>query len=425
MHIGIVIGRIGGVDGVALETEKWITVLERMGHRVSLLTGQVEGDLAGAVQVSLLEQLAFDHPLAVEGQRMAFFGQPVQEQELIARLESEAAQIEHGILDWIEEHQIECLLAENACALPFHLTMGMALQRVFESTDLVAMTHDHDFYWERGERYSTPFVAVQRILERCFPVRLPHVHHAVINSAAEASLRRLGIEHVMVLPNVMDFDAPFGQPDEYNSQLRADLGLPQQSTLLFQVTRIVARKGIETAIQLVHRLRDPSLHLVITGTARDEPDQEYPRMLRRLTAELDLERQVHFAGDHFSNVRQTTARGRRLYSLSDAYANADACTYFSTYEGFGNAFVEAVVARRPVLVNNYEPVYWPDIGSLGFETVMIERGVLTDDAVEQVRLLLADPARRRQLTRHNHELGRRHFSYQALERLLDQLLPHS
>ena len=34
MRIGIVIGRIGGVDGVALETEKWIAVLKKMGHLV-------------------------------------------------------------------------------------------------------------------------------------------------------------------------------------------------------------------------------------------------------------------------------------------------------------------------------------------------------------------------------------------------------
>ena len=37
MNIGIIIGRIGGVDGVALETEKWIDVLKAMGHQVSTL----------------------------------------------------------------------------------------------------------------------------------------------------------------------------------------------------------------------------------------------------------------------------------------------------------------------------------------------------------------------------------------------------
>ncbi len=31
MRIGIIIGRIGGVDGVALETEKWIDILLKFG----------------------------------------------------------------------------------------------------------------------------------------------------------------------------------------------------------------------------------------------------------------------------------------------------------------------------------------------------------------------------------------------------------
>ena len=42
MNIGIIIGRIGGVDGVALETEKWIDVLKSMGHTIYTLSGQFQ-----------------------------------------------------------------------------------------------------------------------------------------------------------------------------------------------------------------------------------------------------------------------------------------------------------------------------------------------------------------------------------------------
>ena len=42
MRVGIVIGRIGGVDGVALETEKWAAVLRRLGHEVHVLTGELD-----------------------------------------------------------------------------------------------------------------------------------------------------------------------------------------------------------------------------------------------------------------------------------------------------------------------------------------------------------------------------------------------
>jgi glycosyltransferase involved in cell wall biosynthesis len=420
MKIGIVIGRIGGVDGVALETEKWIEVLQRMGHQVCVLSGELEGELA--VPVTLLPELSFEHPDNVTAQRQAFLGEPAEEATLLANLRDQAGQIERALLDWIEREAIECLLAENASALPFHLTMGIALRAVYERTGLPAVTHDHDFRWERGERYASPFAGIRRILADCFPVSLPNVRHAVINSAAEETLsERLGIQGSVVVPNVMGFDRPYGQPDEYNADMRQELGIDEREIPLFQVTRIVRRKGIETAIRLVHRLEDERVKLVITGTERDEPDRAYYDELVDLAAELGLQERVLFAGDRIDNQRRETPDGRKVYSLEDAYAHAAACTYFSTYEGFGNAFVEAVVARRPIFVNNYEPVYWPDIGARGFDTVMIERGELTDEAVEQAREVLEDPVRRQRMVDHNFALGREHFSFQALQVLLEQL----
>jgi glycosyltransferase involved in cell wall biosynthesis len=420
MKIGIVIGRIGGVDGVALETEKWIEVLRRMGHQVSVLSGELEGELA--VPVTLLPELSFDHPDNVTSQRQAYLGESAKEEEQVAALEQQAGQIERGILGWIKQESIECLLAENASALPFHLTMGIALRAVYERTGLPAVTHDHDFRWERGERYESPFAKIRRILEDCFPVSLPNVRHAVINSAADKTLsERLGIEGSVVVPNVMDFERPFGQPDDYSADLRLELGLDELAIPLFQVTRIVRRKGVETAIQLVERFEDERVKLVITGTERDEPDRAYYDELVALARRLGLQERVLFAGDRFDNQRRQTPEGRKVYSLEDAYAHAAACTYFSTYEGFGNAFVEAVVARCPIFVNNYEPVYWPDIGAKGFDTVMIEGGELTAEAVEQAREVLEDPTRRQRMVDHNYALGREHFSFQALQVLLEEL----
>ena len=80
-----------------------------------------------------------------------------------------------------------------------------------------------------------------------------------------------------------------------------------------------------------------------------------------------------------------------------------------------------VLARRPIFVNRYEPVYWPDIGSLGFDAVMIEKGNLTDDAVAEIRRVLTDAGRRAAAVERNFELGARHFSYGALQDKLEIL----
>ena len=417
MRIGFIIGRIGGIDGVALEAEKWIEVLRRLGHEVFVLTGALEGAVAG---FTMLPELAFDHPATVREQGVAFFGRAADEGEFVRSLGRGGDHIAAGIVEWADRLALDCLVPENACALPCHLQMGLGIARAVDRSGLAAVTHDHDFWWERGKRYETPYAGVRAIIHDCFPLVRPGVRHAVINGAARTTLdARYGVQ-ATVVPNVMDFEAPFAQRDGYNATLRRDLGLSDGDTALFQITRIVRRKGIETAIELVSRLADPRIKLVVTGTATDD-DDGYLDELVRLVDRLGLEAKVRFAGERFDARRRVTPGGDRIYSLSDAYAHADACTFFSTYEGFGNAFVEAVLARVPVFVNDYEPVYWPDIGSKGFDAVTIRGGELTAAAVREMGAILGDPSSRARIAEHNHALGCEHFSYEALAEILAPL----
>jgi glycosyltransferase involved in cell wall biosynthesis len=420
MRIGIVIGRIGGVDGVALETEKWAAVLRRLGHEVHILTGELEAAVAGA---AVLPELAFSHPATLQEQDDAFFVQDADEAELIERLRSDAAHIERNVLQWLREFRIDVLITQNSTTLPCHLTMGMALKRVIERTGIPTIAHDHDFHWERGDRYETRYPGVSDIIEECFPPNLANMTHVVINSYCRDSLKeRHGID-AHVVPNVMDFEAGFGQPDDFNRRVPEELGFGSDDIVLFQMTRIVRRKGIETAIELVERLDDPRVKLIVTGHATDDRNGEYLRELEQRAGQLPRPEQVQFAAHRFGNVRVSANGVPGKFSLSDGYASAHACTYFSRYEGFGNAFVEALAARVPIFVNNYEPVYWPDIGSKGFKTVQIENNELTDRAVEDIRAVLTDGEQRAHIAEFNHEIGRRHFSYEVLGERLGDLLP--
>ena len=62
MKTGIIIGRIGGVDGVALETEKWIEVLHRMGHEVYIISGQYEGRKINSKYETIIPEMSFFSP---------------------------------------------------------------------------------------------------------------------------------------------------------------------------------------------------------------------------------------------------------------------------------------------------------------------------------------------------------------------------
>jgi len=135
---------------------------------------------------------------------------------------------------------------------------------------LPIVTHDHDFHWERGQRYRSVHEEINQFVDNHFPLNLKGVKHAVINHYAVETLRKhLGVDSVLE-PNVMDFDEPFGVPTEENKYFLRQIGVADDEIALLQVTRIVRRKGIETAIKLIDRLNDKKVKLVITGNPKDD-----------------------------------------------------------------------------------------------------------------------------------------------------------
>lgn len=416
MKIGIIIGRIGGVDGVALETEKWIEVLRRMGHKIFIISGQYEERPMNPEYETLVPEMSFFSPESFWSQKKAFFHPETNPSELIEHIDLYSKVIYKRILEWISGKKIELIISENASCLPSHLEMGLAIKNAVHKTGIPTITHDHDFAWERGERYHSPHKAINEYVETHFPMRLHNVH-AVINTHAHDTLvERFGRESVNV-PNVMDFDVPYGVETEYNKSIPAVLGYRNDDILLFQITRVVRRKGIETAINLVHELDDEKIKLVITGNYADDEGSRYYHDLVNQIHELKLGDRVRFAYHCFNNKGEGSG-----YGLSDAYARARACTYFSTYEGFGNAFVESVLAKRPIFVNNYQPVYWPDIGSRGFKAVMIEDSEITVSALEDMKRVIYDDKLNREVAEHNFELGKKLFSYDTLQEKLTLLI---
>ncbi|MDC0584158.1 glycosyltransferase family 4 protein [Bacteroidales bacterium] len=422
MNIGIIIGRIGGVDGVALETEKWIEVLKKMGHTVYIVAGQYEERRMNCEYEDLIREMSFFSPESYWAQKKAFHHPEPDVEELKKHLSLYSKVIYKKLNDWVKKRNIEIIISENASALPFHLEMGLGIKHLVTHLKLPTITHDHDFAWERGSRYSSPHPDINEYVSQHFPLRADTSIHAVINLNAQNYLKKHYNRDSVVVPNVMDFNMEFGLPDANNADLPEALGYSKDDKLLFQITRIVRRKGIETAIKLLDKLHDDRIKLIITGDHKDDANPDYYNELQELAFDLNLSRNVNFAGHIFNNHRGTINKSDLTYSLSDGYAHAAGCTYFSTYEGFGNAFVEAVLAKKPIFVNNYEPVYWPDIGSKGFKTVQIENNELNDDAVKQMADIIYNPKLASEIGEYNFELGKKHFSYETLEEKLQELI---
>ncbi|KGL63662.1 glycosyltransferase [Polaribacter sp. Hel1_85] len=411
MRIGIIIGRIGGVDGVALETEKWIDIFKKIGHEVFIMSGEFESWQMDYEHDYLFPALSFFSAEAEWEQRKAFFEPDEDPAPLLDHVEKWSDMIAKEMLKWVGDKKIDMLLSENASALPCQLSMGVAIKKLILKTGLPIVTHDHDFHWERGERYVSVHPEINEYVDNNFPLLLPNVKHAVINTfGVETFKNRFNIDATLV-PNVMDFNRIYGVPTPENKFFLKDLGITDDEIALLQVTRIVRRKGIETAISLIDKLDDKKLKLVITGNNNDDENKEYYNELIDQIHDLNLSNQIVWAADKVLDHKD----------LSDVYAHGRAATYFSTYEGFGNAFVETILAKKPIFVNNYKPVYMQDIGNKGFETVMIEDGILTNESIQQMSDIIYNPKRCLEIGEYNFTIGKKFFSYEVLEEKLSSL----
>ncbi len=351
----------------------------------------------------------FQHP-EVANVQAQLFGTTVRTRAVTNQIQSIKELLKDELYRFIEKYQIEVLVPENILAIPMHVPLGLAMTEVIAETTLPVIAHHHDFAWER-ERFTLN--AVNDYLQAAFPPLLYGMEHVVINSMQQKELaRRLGIPS-QVVPNVLDFETPPSGVDEYNSDLRREIGLNEDDWFILQPTRIVPRKGIEHAIELVHRLREPRAKLVISHPAGDEGDAYMAMLLDRIhDAGID----VRFISDRVGETRGRTADGKKVYTLSDVYPHADLVTYPSHFEGFGNAFLEAIYFGRPVVVNTYA-VYARDINPLGFKTVEMTQ-LVTREVVEQVRMILNDKECRESWAQTNYALGLKHFSYSVARRKL-------
>jgi len=426
MNIGFISTRIAGTDGVSLEIAKLATILRRLGHDCCYCAGELD---EARTPGQLVPPMHFAHPEA-RWIHDHSFGTTEAAPDLHERIAAMAGLLQEAIGRFVDEQRVDVLSVQNALAIPMHVPLGVALTGFIAETGMRVLAHNHDLAWER-ERFAVN--CIPDILERCFPPALPSIRHLSINSLAQTELRkRRGIEAVL-LPNVFDFATAAPGLTLFNVDLRGVLGLGDDQLLILQPTRIIPRKGIELAIELVRRLREPAVRprllgkepvLVLTHQAGDE-GLEYLGRIQDQAQRAGVP--LIYAADRFA-PEASWRGGQKIYSLWDAYLHADFVTYPSLIEGFGNALLEALYFRLPALVNRYA-VYAADIGPMGFDLVEIDAGgdpenlaAVTQETVDAVIEAIADPVRRRRMVEWNYHLARQHYSLEAVTPLLESLL---
>ncbi len=218
--------------------------------------------------------------------------------------------------------------------------------------------------------------------------------------AEQAAGRKLPIT---IVPPGVDVERFHPLSEAEVSQAREHFGLPVAADLIVAISRLVPRKGFDTAIRAVARMRRsrPDLVLAISGGGRDED------RLRTLAAELDAP--VRFLG------RVPNDDLPRLYGCADIYSMLCRNRWGGLeQEGFGIVFVEAAACGVPQVAG--------DSGGAAEAVADGETGIVVrrpDDVGEVIAAysaLLDDPARRREMGNAARQRAVTEFSYDVLAR---------
>jgi len=412
--------------------EKMAKVLTQLGHNVFLCVG--DPGLLETSNVCVLPDLDFRNP-RVWALRKKLFEASASciDKDVKGQIEELVHRVKEGVRSFIRANSIDILVVHNLWSLPLNLPASIGVWECIKNEHIPAIGWHHDFFWEK-EGYTPSCPWVLNLLKKFFPPRNPRILHVVINSLAQKRLAREGIFAVMV-PNVFDFDQPIPSRD---ARVAETLGISLSEVIFLQATRIIPRKGIEIAVELLYVLSSSKYKRALTKFVRTRgglgpvyPVLLLPNLIEDPSYCEALRRRIEQRG---IDARFLQEKVGQKVAFWDVYGCADFVTYPSLQEGWGNQFLEAVWAKKPVAVFEY-PVFRADIAPLGFRYVSLGNTYSRDAeglakvpneilrrAAEEVARLLVSPSRYKSFVDHNYVLAKDCLSLNTLAAHLERLL---
>lgn len=272
--------------------------------------------------------------------------------------------------------------------------VGDALARISGCPNVLSL-HGGDLYdpskWISPHRHTLLRLYVSHLLRRA--------DHLVAQSANTIANVHRFYDRELAVTRI-----PLGiRPPPTGVATRAAYGFADDNLLLITVGRLIARKAINQLLELLAQLPSAT-QLLILGRGPRELE------LRRHAAECGVQAQVRFLGF----VREDEKF--RLLRMADLFVST------SQHEGFGLAFLEAMVCGLPVVCYDH-----------GGQTDFLQHGAtggvvpLNDRAafVRAVADLLGNAEARRRMGANNRKQGERYYIEHCVreyERLFEHVL---
>lgn len=283
-----------------------------------------------------------------------------------------------------------------------HMAKAGALGRMVARTTRPVPRTVHTFHGHVLEGYFSSatqraFIEAERRLANGTDVLV------VVSGEIRDSLLELGIgrpEQFRVIPLGLDL-GPFLRANAPSGDLRRRLGLDPTVPLVGIIGRLVPIKDHSTLLRAVARL--DGVHLAVIG------DGELNADLRLQSAELGIERRVHFTG--------------WMYDMPATVSDLDVVALSSLNEGTPVALIEALAAGRPVVATAVGGVAAVVVD--GVSGLLVPAGTAVGMATS-IRRLLDEPELARRLGAAGRDLVRQQFDQSRLvsdtRRLYDELL---
>jgi glycosyltransferase involved in cell wall biosynthesis len=322
------------VGGVEVILRQQAGLMAKSGHEVSVICGSGR-QFSPNIKTVVLDDLNIASPSVTAAQAELWNGYPAAGYfALVEKLREQLTRLLRSM---------DCVIVHNLMTMPFHLAATQVLIELAESgTKMLAWTHD---LAASNQDYSLPRNSiVDMIREKHSGIRYIAVSQTRANEFEELTAHRVEA----IIPNGLDQATVLGLTPEVEGLVNQ---LDSQATIFLYPTRILPRKNLGFAIQILKALNElgHAAYLLITGAANqyNAGAQAHLSGLKQQAEDLAMTDRVIWVNERFQVDEQ---------QLRSLYLAADALLFSTRQEGFGLPLLEAAAFRLPIFCSDIEPL---------------------------------------------------------------------